>query len=315
MSEVELDGTDRRIIAALQCDPRATVEHLAGVLTLGTRPLRRRLNHLLDSGAVRVVARTPQPARVALMLRIRILSGRLEQLSRALARRTDIAYIDASIGGDELAAVLITESDTAGRLITRQLPETGAIAAVEAHPILHVFSEAKDWRLDALSDHERSALTLPQHPRVEGQPVGERDAAIIDALTLQPRASATWVADRVQAPVSTVRRRLTTLRNTGQLAYEVSVDPARLGLPIDVNFWIRLPPQHLDDVGRALATHPAVHGTLALAGTFSLNVAAWFADLGALYHFMTTVLAEYPIDQIEPIIVGSAIKRPGRHAV
>ncbi|WP_187978078.1 Lrp/AsnC family transcriptional regulator [Mycetocola sp. JXN-3] len=313
MSDLALSLEDRRIIAALQCDPRVSIEHLASVLGLGVRPAGRRLNMLLDSGDLRFIARTPPPTRTALMLRIHILSGKLDQLGRALARREDIPYIDASIGGDELAAVLIAESDVAGQLIARQLPASGAITAVEAHPILHVFSEARDWRLDVLSTEERRALTPPEtlsHPPT-AEPLSTRDAAIIAALGAQPRASAAQIAARIDAPESTVRRRLTALRASDQLLFETAVNPARVGLPIDVNFWMRVSPRHLDAVGQALARHPAVHGTLAIAGAFSLNVAAWFASLDELYRFTIEVLAELPIESAEPVVVGSAIKRPG----
>lgn len=316
MSETVLDATDQRIAAALQCDPRIPVERLADVLGLGVRATRTRLNALLDSGDVRVIVQTPPPTRTALMLRIHILGGRIDQLGRALARRSDIPYIDASIGGDELAAVLIAESDVAGNLVARQLPASGAITAVEAHPILHVFSEARHWRLDVLAPSERAALSpveesLPPRPTIADN-LNERDVAILDALTAQPRASAAQIAARIDAAESTVRRRLTTLRSSGQFMFEASVNPARLGLPIDVNFWMRVAPRHLDSVGTALAKHPAVHGALAVAGVFSLNVAAWFASLDALYRFTTEVLAELPIEGIEPVVVGHALKRPGR---
>jgi hypothetical protein len=46
----------------------------------------------------------------------------------------------------------------------------------------------------------------------------------------------------------------------------VIVDPRPLGLEVNANLYLQVPPAHLGAAGRVLAANPAVHGVLALTG-------------------------------------------------
>ena len=314
MSDDVFDTLDRRLIAALQCDGRLTAERAAEVLDLPTRVVARRWAAMFRDGDVRVVAGPPRPAvNGVMLLRVRVLRGKVEAVARALAEREDIPMIDLSAGGDQLTAVLLAEPDHRNRLVFRQLPATGAVTSVEAETVIHVYSDAGDWRLDALTPAERHLLT-PQRPR-EGAPepdiLDDTDRAVIQALAADARMSAAAVARTTGHPESTVRRRLAALFDHGRLHTEVRVDPHRLGLGVDANLRMRVPPARLDATGRSLATHPAVHGALATTGQANLYLAVWLRDLDHLYRFITRDLAALEVDNVDTVLVGRAVKRPG----
>jgi len=168
---VEQAVLDQRLIAALQCDGRVAAERVARVLGLNTRVASRRLAALLGSGAVRVVAVPPRDRPGSTMLlRIKVLRGKLDTITAALAARSDIAFIDMSAGGDEVTAVLSAAAGQRSRLVFRQLPATSAITSVVAQTVLHVYADATDWRLDALTEAERSELTPSGGGRADPQP-------------------------------------------------------------------------------------------------------------------------------------------------
>src|ERR1700761_4980773 len=97
-----LDQVDQRLIAALQCDGRLTAERAARVLGLNARVVNRRLAALLGGGAARVVAVPPREGPGSTMLlRVKVLRGRIDTITAALAARPDIGFIDMSAGGDE----------------------------------------------------------------------------------------------------------------------------------------------------------------------------------------------------------------------
>ncbi len=314
MGDHLIDEADRRLIAALQCDGRITAERTAEVLGLPTRVVTRRWAALLADGGVRVVASPPLPSPDGTMLlRIRVLHGRIDAVARALAARTDIPLVDVSAGGDQVIAVLRAEPDHRDRLVFRQLPATSAVTSVEAETVIHVFSVAGDWRLDVLTPDERDRLT-PDRPD-PGAEDGTHEAdgidhAIAAALAADARMSASAVARATGHPESTVRRRLTALFDQGRLHTQVLVDPRRLGLGVDANLRMRVPPGRLDLTGRQLAAHPAVHGALATTGPGNLNIAVWLRDLDHLYHFLTHDLAALDVDQVDTVVIGQALKRP-----
>ncbi len=394
---------DQRLIAALQCDGRLSAERAAEVLGENPRTVHRRWQALIGDGTVKVIAQPVRPASVgALLLRIKVLKGKLDALTAALAARPDIPFIDLSASGDEISAVSFTEPGSRDQLVFRQLPATPAVASVSAATVLHVFSEASDWRHNVLTPTERAALTPVRAPSVSVRPAASGtgpasasgtgpasasgtgpasasgtgpapepglglasgsgsgpafepgpgpasssgpgtnlasgpasrpgpasgpgtgpasgpasgldpiDTDILAALSGDARTPAAAIAARTGHPASTVRRRLARLMADGRLNTQVAVDPRRLGLFIDANVMLQVPPDHLDTVGRTLARHPAVHGAFATSGTANLHAAVWLPDLAALYRLITQDLTGLGIAGVETVIVGHAVKRPGR---
>lgn len=317
-SAVEVLGEqDQRLIAALQCDGRLGAERAGEVLGIGARTVQRRWRALMADGVVRVLALPAVPDTLGvLLLRIKVLRGRLDTITAALAAREDVPFVDVSASGDEITAVARTEPGSRDPLLFRQLPSTGAVTSVTAATVVHAFRYAFEWRHDVLTAAERAALTPP--PAV-GAPHGTAydalDRAVLAELTADARAAAATVAARVGHPESTVRRRIARLAAEGRLLTQVAVDARRLGLAIDANVMLELPPDRLDAAGRALAAHPAVHGAFATTGPFNLHAAVWVRDLAALYRFISDDLSGLGVSRMETVVVGQAVKRPGSPTV
>jgi DNA-binding Lrp family transcriptional regulator len=310
-----LDERDCRLIAALQCDGRVPAERVADVLGAPTRVVQRRWAELLATGVVRVVATPPRPSVDGVMLvRIRILRGKVEAVSQALARRRDVPLVELSASGDQVIAVVLPGADHPGSLLFEQLPTSGAVISVDAQTVIHVFSDAADWTADYLSPQERGALTPAAGERAE--PAGHAvslddvDAAIAGALAADGRRPAAAVAREIGEPESTVRRRLAGLLESGQLITQVIIDPKLLGLPVDADLRMQVAPGRLDETGRALARHPAVHGAMVTTGPANLTVAVWLRSLGHLYQFITRDLARLGVSNVDTLLIGRSVKRP-----
>jgi DNA-binding Lrp family transcriptional regulator len=314
MAEDVLDTDDFRLIAALQLDPRASAEKLAAALSLDARRVRRRLAALLGTGIVSIAVTPPRGSLQGVMLlRIRVLRGKIDVITSALARRDDIPFIDVSAGGDEISAVLVADPTVRDRLVFRQLPATSAVTSVDAQTVMHVFSDSSDWRLDCLTADEVARLGRSAGAAVCEPVAGdELDAELAAVLEREPRASAAAIAQSLGRPESTVRRRLHDLLDRGGVMLQVFVDPRRLGLTVDAAVSMKVPPAALDAAGRALAAHPAVHGALATTGAHNLYAALWLQDLERLYEFITRTLAELNVDSVDTMLIGQAVKRPGR---
>ncbi|MEV6606144.1 Lrp/AsnC family transcriptional regulator [Kutzneria sp. NPDC051319] len=303
-----LDDRDLRLIAALQCDGRLTAERASEVLDISTRMVRRRWAELLGTGTIRVTTIPDRPAGTgAMLLRIKVLRGKVDSIAAALAVRDDVPFIDLTAAGDEISAVMLTRDGAHNGLLHNQLPATSAVTSVEAKTVLHVFSEAPAWRLGVLSHRERTDLT--PKPSAESTVDGV-DASILDCLATDARESAASVAAQTGLPESTVRRRIGALARSGSLRTQVSFDPRRAGLAVDANLWIQVEPSRLDHVGRTMAVHPAVHGCVATTGQSNLQVAVWVRDLDDLYRLGTRELGALGVTAVDTVLVGRAVKRP-----
>jgi DNA-binding Lrp family transcriptional regulator len=319
VGEDRLDADDSRLIAALQLDPRASTEKIAAALALDARRVRRRLGALLGTGIVSIAVTPPRASLHGVMLlRIRVLRGKIDVITSALARREDIPFIDVSAGGDEISAVLVADETVRDRLVFRQLPATSAVTSVDAQTVMHVFSDSSDWRLDCLTAAEVARLArsgVGAREPATSDALDALDGELVAALEREPRASAAAIAQSLGRPESTVRRRLHDLLDRGGVVLQVFVDPGRLGLTVDAAVSMKVPPAALDAAGRALAAHPAVHGALATTGVRNLYAALWLSDLEHLYEFITGTLAELNVDSVDTVLIGHAVKRPGRAAL
>ncbi|MET7387027.1 Lrp/AsnC family transcriptional regulator [Streptomyces sp. NPDC005529] len=318
-----LSPIDQRLVAALQWDGRLTAERAAQVLGLSPATVRRRLHSLTADGTVRVVVSPVARPRDggsagALFLRIRVLRGKLDTIVAALAAREDIPFIDVTTTGDEIFAVARTEPGSRDPLVFRQLPSTQAVTSLESATILHVFRLTSEWRHAVLTPAERAALS-PAEPGPGPTPAGSPgpygvdtdplEQSLLDALTPDARVSAAALAARTGHPETTVRRRVAQLALQGRLVTQVLIDPRRIGLPIEAKLLLHVAPDHLAAAGQALADHPAVHGAFATSGLSNLHAAAYFADLAALYAFLSRDLVGLGITHVETALVGRAAKR------
>ncbi|WP_035862248.1 Lrp/AsnC family transcriptional regulator [Kitasatospora cheerisanensis] len=307
-----LDALDRQLVHALQVDGRAEVGRIAGVLGVSARTVTRRLGRLQGTGAVRVVRMpdTRAAALGALLLRVRVLRGRVDAIALALAAREDVPFVDVMLGGQEVSAVVLGGAAGRDRLLYGQLPATDAVVESTAHAVLHLFADASAWRCGALTADQEALLAPPPPagPPPEPDPLDHR---LLDLLAVDARRSHAALAAAAGTPESTVRRRLHRLAAGGLLRTHVSVDPRLLGVGVDANLWLEVPPGRLAAAGEALARHPQVHGVLATGGPTNLMAAVFCPDHAALYRFHTEVLGPLGVRRAETAVVARAVKRAG----
>ncbi|WP_030243573.1 Lrp/AsnC family transcriptional regulator [Streptomyces sp. NRRL S-350] len=309
-----LDALDRRLVCALQVDGRAEPGRIADVLGVSSRTVTRRLARMRQADVLRVV-RMPdvEDAAVgALLLRVRVLSGRVDAVARALADRPDVPFVDVMLGGHEVGAVMLTDAGARDRLLYGQLPATGAVTETTTHAVLHAFADAGQWRAGHLTEDETAALARPAVPRPTAPPALDAlDRALLERLGEDARQAHAVLAAAVGAPESTVRRRLHRLDGLGLLRTHATVDPRLLGMAVDANLWLEVPPGRLAEVGAALARHPQVHGVFATSGPTNLLATLFCADHGGLYRFLTDTLGPLGVARVETTITARAVKRAG----
>ncbi|MER8182808.1 Lrp/AsnC family transcriptional regulator [Kitasatospora sp. NPDC094015] len=307
-----LDELDRRLVGALQVDGRAESGRIAEVLGVSARTVTRRLARLTGAGLVRVVLMPDarDSAVGAVLLRVRVLKGKVDTIAHALAARSDVPFVDVMLGGQEIGAVVLGDGGARDRLLHAQLPATGAVLETVPYAVLHLFADAGHWRAGHLTPAQEAALAPPPATTAPPEPDG-LDHRLLAALAEDARQSHAALGARVDAPESTVRRRLHRLAAGGLLRTHATVDPRLLGMTVDANLWLAVPPGRLAAVGEALARHPQVHGVLATSGPANLMAAVFCTDHAGLYRFTTETLGPLGVDRAEIAIVARAVKRAG----
>lgn len=313
-SAIALDDLDRRIVGALQIDGRAEAARIATVLNVSARTVARRLTRMRDARALTVARDVVAEQSVgATLLRVRVLRGRLDTIADSFAQRPGVGSVDIVVGGEEIDVLVTSAPADRDRLPFHQLPATGAITSTSAHGVIHTFANASDWRTDALTPDEAAALA-PAVRNTSPHSLDHLDTQLLELLAVDARLSQATLAQRAGAPESTVRRRLRRLTDSGMLRTHVTIDPRLLGLAIDANMWLEVPPAHLHAAGQALATHRYTHAVAATTGPANLVAALYCPDLHALYDFTANVLGPLGITRVETNVIARTVKPIGPSA-
>jgi len=329
-----LDGLDRLIVHALQIDGRAPFRRIGEVLGVSDQTVARRYVRLRSSGTVRVLGLT-DPLRLGLTpwyARVRCTPDAAESIGQALARRTDTRWVSLLSGGTEI--LCLTYPDSTGQqddaLLLQKLPRTPRVVQVTAHAMLHVFFGQEVGlvnRAGLLDPAQIRALTPADAPPREGPAgaarpagptgqvvLGPDDRRMLDVLARDGRTSAAELAGVTGWSPSTVRRRLSELRASGVLFYQLDFTRAPHPPDLRVALWLEVEPARLAEVGEALASHREVAFAGALTGTANIYASLQVRDPGALYRYLTGPVAALPgIRRTETAPYQRTLKGPSPH--
>ena len=125
----DIDGTDRRLLRALQADGRAAVTGLAETLGLSATPCLRRLKRLEETGIITGYRAEIEPRRIGLHVQAFVqvsLTSHEEKLvdsfHRALAARPEVVAAYAMSGEmDYLLHILVRDLDAYGEFAMKAL--------------------------------------------------------------------------------------------------------------------------------------------------------------------------------------------------
>ncbi|MFE4629369.1 Lrp/AsnC family transcriptional regulator [Streptomyces mirabilis] len=318
MKSDQFDEIDLQILHALHVDARVPFSRVASVIGVSDQTVARRYARMQTSGSLGVWGLV-DPARlgqVEWLVRIRCTPDSAGAVASALARRADTSWISRTAGGSEL--VCRTWAPTpADELLLKTLPRSARILDLSAHCLLHVFFGRADGvltKLDALSPEQAARLKpLTPFPAESTDPVrlDDVDRRILSLLKDDGRAPIGQLADVTGMSRSTVQRRITELRESGVLYFDIDIERARLGRQIRTLLWLTVAPEHLVSTGTALADHPEVAFAAAISGASNLYASITTAGIPGVYTYLTTTLSQIPaVQSIESTLVLHTVKGP-----
>ncbi|MFC4377752.1 Lrp/AsnC family transcriptional regulator [Nocardia halotolerans] len=309
----KLDADDRRVLHALQLDPRASFARIGTVLGLSERTVSRRYHRLRSQLILRIVGHE-QTGRADWLLQIMTAPAAVDAVSRALAARRDTSWIAHLAGTGGLSCILRTTA-TAGDAL-EQLRRMPGIGSVTAQRLLAPVAGVGGWpgRLQALTPEEQRALIEPERraPSVSGTGRLPTDEPLLSMLAADGRMSIARLARGSGMPESTVRRRISELTARGVLMFEVEVDPKLYGRGTDVLCWLTVRPAAVRAVSEALNAHSEVAFAATTTGDSNVMAILELTDSEALHHYLAdSIGALAGVERVRTEIVSDWIKRAG----
>ncbi len=145
---VALDATSKAIIEQLQQDGRRPYAAIGKAVGLSEAAVRQRVQRLVDSGAMQIVAVTDPLelgfARQAL-IGIRV-EGELEPVADALAAMSEIDYVVITAGSFDLLAEVVCESDEdLLDILSRRIRTLPSVRSTETFVYLRLRKQTYSW--------------------------------------------------------------------------------------------------------------------------------------------------------------------------
>jgi len=143
-----LDDIDRRIIGQLQVDGRKPYTQMAPAVGLSEAAVRQRVQRLIDSGVMQIVAVTDP--KVLGFSRQAMIGLQVEGDALAVADRvaalSEVEYVVLTAGAlDLLVEVVVEDDESLLRLLNDEIRKIPGVRATETYMYLRIHKETYQW--------------------------------------------------------------------------------------------------------------------------------------------------------------------------
>jgi DNA-binding Lrp family transcriptional regulator len=288
------DELDRRILACLQADGRASWTAIAQRSGTSVATAARRGQRLLAQQAARVAVvptRIHHGRSTMFLMRLACRAGAQAAVAAHLAARPQIRFL-ALVSGryDIVAEVCASSSESLFRQLVSEYQGIEGVDWCEVDLILREHKVAQDWSWQLLVGE--SAATAVREPHIcEADHLDDYDRQIVAALSADGRLPFSVVAARVALDETTVRRRFEAFSSRGCVRTLTLVPAAALGFTSELILDVSVEPARLHDVATRLTTYPGVRFVADTLNGSSLLCELIQPGEPALHSFLTDSLS------------------------
>lgn len=143
----KLDATDRAIIEHLQGDGRMPYTRLGTAVGLSEAAVRQRVQRLVETGVMQVVAVTnPLAGGKRRMAMIAVHShGPIDEVAAALAAIDDLAYLVVTAGSVDFLCEAVVDSDAALLAVCNRIRGIPGVESTETFIYLDLVKQTYTW--------------------------------------------------------------------------------------------------------------------------------------------------------------------------
>ena len=247
-----IQDIDIKIIKELQEDGRASIRQLAKRLGMHSSTVSKKINKLLDSGAIKIRALpnlNKLGYRAQALLVVDVDLFKLEEVIKALYEKFNVNMIITVFGHSNLLiAVHYFNWDDLLNFISAELSKIDGVDRVETHLI----KEVKQRYFGIFKD---SADVLQ---------IDNVDQKIIDRLVENGRYTAKYLAKDIGISWQTCLRKINYLIKNDLISIKPLPNPTTFGYVADVFVLMQVKPVHVESVSSILSSFGDVHSLFVL---------------------------------------------------
>lgn len=314
-----LDETDKRLIQALQINPRARWASLAPIIGVDSVTLARRWERLSDHGLAWVAGHPGAGARgPSAILEIEAEPGATLEIAQTLAADPEAFTIDHTAGGRDLLAIVgASDLDSLSEYIMGRMRRLSGVRATRTLLLSSPFTDAGQWRLRSLSADETAAVERTiDTPAVaaRGDVDPQLEHALLHVLGQDGRATVTSIARELGVGQRRIREALATLSAQGRLVVRTEVARAHSGWPVHAWYFLRVPASVAERVGSAMTRLSEVRMAASTIGPYNLVLSVWMRALADVQRLEVAIEEGVPgVSIADRSVVLQSLKKEGRY--
>lgn len=286
MAERQLDRTDRRLLHALQIEPRASWNELAPIVGVDAATLGRRWERIRSDGIA--WASAPRMFGQGALIEIECAPAQLESTAAALARDDHLIVLDETSGErDLLATLFVPDLAAVASYVVEVLSAIPGVRSVRTHVINEVLTEGGSWRLRELSAADAARVPRARPPRARAARTVPTDVrlAIETELWKDARAPVGAIAEKYGITPQRVSDGIAVLRQSGDLLLRTDIARAHSEWPVYVWYFVEAPARTIEAARAAIAEVPEVRLAVTSSSRYNLILAVWLRRLADVNRF------------------------------
>ncbi|MFJ5958382.1 Lrp/AsnC family transcriptional regulator [Paenarthrobacter sp. NPDC092416] len=273
---------DLEIVNALQINPRAEWSRVADALGLSGPTVARRWQALAES---RLAWITPSPGQRYLstgwsaFIQMSSVPGQSEALIRKLCEEPAFGTVSMVTGPHDIFVDCFASShDELMDIVTGSFPKLPGVTHREVVFVTKLYRQASEWRSGTLEPARARLVSTESKPLPAGFSPDPLDAALLEELAKDGRAS--WADLGAVCGVSpqTARRRVERFLASGYVTLRCDASTAANRGLREVTLMLNVPAQYVDDAGRFFAAQTSCRLTAQVLGAHNLVVTLWVRD-------------------------------------
>ena len=276
----------------LQRDGRSSYTALAALCGVSEGTVRKRMQRLESRGVVRIVGVT-DPARTGMetvaITWLRVERGRLTEVVSQITALEHTHYVAYTTGASDILTIAtLSSQEELVSFLARDLGAIQGLTETETSMVLKTCKQAYDW---SPWPHQITSPP-PKQEAIEG--LDEIDFKLIRYLQQDGRITFVTMAEELGITESTVRRRVTSLLDSGILKVAAVLNPAKIGFTTAAMIGIKVERQRMEDIVRTLASMTDVRYLALSTGKYDLIIEVVQASNERLLDFLVDTLEDIP---------------------
>lgn len=313
-----LDETDKRLIQALQINPRARWAAIAPIIGVDSVTLARRWERLSGHGLAWVAGHPGAEARgPSAIVEVEAEPGATLEIASALAADAEAFTIDHTAGGRDLLVIVgATDLEALSEYIMGRMRRLTGVRATRTLILASPFKDAGQWRLRSLSTDEVASVerTIATPPAARGQVEPQLEHDLLQILGHDGRATVTTIARELGTGQRRVREAFATLTAQGRLVVRTEVARAHSGWPVHAWYFLRVPAAKAERVGSAITRLNEVRLAVSTIGPYNLVLSVWMRTLADVQRLEAAIDERIPgVSIADRSVVLRSLKKEGRH--